>query len=214
MGGHPASAAGRGCAFLDATSTGAAVCGIDAGPGPVTTWPAAGGATAGYRRRMVGDVARRPGPGPGRIAGLAGFAAAAVAAVLIGGLGVTGTQAEYQNLDQPSWAPPSWLFAPVWTVLYAMIALAGWLAWRRSGWTPALTVYALQLALNAAWTPIFFGAGRYGWALVDIAVLWMLIGLTVGLFWRISRPAALLLMPYWLWVSYATFLNAAIVTLN
>ena len=160
------------------------------------------------------SVAHRPTSAPGRFAGLLGFGAAAAAAALIGGLGVAGTRAEYAGLAQPDWAPPGWLFGPVWTVLYVMIAVAGWLVWRRDGWTPALTVYAVQLALNAVWTPIFFGAGRYGWALVDIAVLWVLIGVTVGLFWRRSRPAALLLVPYWLWVSYATCLNAAIVALN
>jgi len=99
-------------------------------------------------------------------------------------------------------------------VLYAMIAVAGWLVWRRVGWTPALTVYAAQLVLNAAWTPIFFGAGRYGWALADIVLLWVLIGVTVVMFRRVSRPAAWLLVPYWLWVTYATALNAAIVALN
>ncbi|MET8149728.1 TspO/MBR family protein [Actinoplanes sp. NPDC049668] len=142
--------------------------------------------------------------------GLLPFAAATLAAALIGGLGVAGTAGEYQSLEQPSWAPPSWLFGPVWTILYAMIAVAGWLAWRRAGWTPALTVYAVQLALNAAWTPIFFGLGRYGLALVDIVVLWALIGATIYLFRPISRTAAWLLVPYWLWVTFATALNAAI----
>jgi tryptophan-rich sensory protein len=102
----------------------------------------------------------------------------------------------------------------VWTTLYAMIAIAGWLAWRRAGFGPALTTYAVQLGLNAIWTPLFFGAGQYGLALVDIVVLWILIGATVALFWRISRAAALLLVPYWAWVTFATALNAAIWWLN
>ena len=143
-------------------------------------------------------------------AGLIPFAIAVAAAALIGVLGVTGTAAEYQNLDQPPWAPPSWLFGPVWTVLYAMIAVAGWLVWRRTGWNRALTVYAVQLALNAIWTPIFFGFGRYGLALADIVVLWVLIGATVLLFRPVSRTAAWLLVPYWAWVTFATALNAAI----
>jgi len=142
--------------------------------------------------------------------GLVPFALAVAVAALIGVLGVTGTAAEYQNLDQPSWAPPSWLFGPVWTVLYAMIAVAGWLVWRRTGWNRALTVYAVQLALNAIWTPIFFGFGRYGLALAEIVVLWVLIGVTVVLFRPISRTAAWLLVPYWAWVTFATALNAAI----
>jgi tryptophan-rich sensory protein len=145
---------------------------------------------------------------------LALFGAAAAAAALLGALGVAGTVNEYLALDRPDWAPPSWLFGPVWTVLYAMIAVSGWLAWRRAGWTAALTLWAVQLGLNALWTPIFFGAGRYGWALVDIVVLWVLIGLTIAAFWRISKPAAWLLVPYWAWVSFATSLNAAIWAMN
>ena len=145
---------------------------------------------------------------------LAGFGAAVTAAALIGGLGVAGTSGEYQSLNQPSWAPPSWLFGPVWTLLYAMIAVSGWLVWRRTGWTTALTVYAVQLVLNAVWTPIFFGFGQYGLALIDIVVMWLAIGATVWLFRPISRPAAALLLPYWAWVTFATALNAAIWSMN
>ena len=117
---------------------------------------------------------------------------------------------EYASLKQPSWAPPYWLFGRVWTVLYALIAVAGWLAWRRVGWTAALWVAAAQLLLNAGWTPIFCGAGRYGLALLDIVLLWLLIGATVVLFGRISRVAAALLVPYWASVTLALALNAAI----
>ena len=138
------------------------------------------------------------------------FVAAVTVAALLGVLGVNGTSAEYQTLEQPPWAPPSWLFGPVWTVLYAMIAVAGWLIWRRTGWNRALSVYAVQLVLNAIWTPIFFGFGQYGLALIDIAVLWLLIGATILLFRPISRAAAWLLVPYWAWVTFATALNAAI----
>jgi benzodiazapine receptor len=145
---------------------------------------------------------------------LAGFGAAAAAAALIGGLGVAGTVAEYQSLQQPSWAPPSWLFGPVWTVLYAMIAVSGWLVWRRTGWSSALNWYAVQLVLNAIWTPIFFGAGQYGLALADIVVLWVLIGVTAWKFRPVSRVAAGLLLPYWAWVTFATALNAAIWSAN
>src|SRR5918998_704717 len=163
---------------------------------------------------MSSHVAHAPRTPSARWLGLAGFGAAVAAAALLGVLGVTGTSAEYQSLQQPPWAPPSWLFGPVWTVLYAMIAVAGWLVWRRTGWTTALTVYAAQLVLNAAWTPIFFGFGRYGLALVDIVVLWFLIGATIVLFWRVSRLAAALLLPYWAWVTFATALNAAIWSAN
>ncbi|MEU4427782.1 TspO/MBR family protein [Actinoplanes sp. NPDC024001] len=141
---------------------------------------------------------------------LAGFVVAVALAALIGGLGVAGTASEYQSLDRPSWAPPSSVFGPVWTVLYAMIAVSGWLVWRRTGWSSALNWYAVQLVLNAAWTPIFFGAGQYGLALLDIVVLWALIGVTVWKFRAVSKPAAALLLPYWAWVTFATALNAAI----
>ncbi len=163
---------------------------------------------------MTGHVANPPRTSSARLLGLAAFGAAVVAAALVGVLGVTGTSAEYQSLEQPSWAPPSWLFGPVWTVLYAMIAVAGWLVWRRTGWTTALTVWAVQLVLNAVWTPIFFGFGRYGLALVDIVVLWVLIGVTIWLFRPVSRSAAALLLPYWAWVTFATALNAFIWNAN
>ena len=120
----------------------------------------------------------------------------------------------YARLEKPGWAPPAWLFGPVWTVLYAMIALAGWLVWRRVGPGPALWAWTAQLVLNAVWTPIFFGAGRYGLAFVDIVALWLLIGVTVALFRRASRPATLLMLPYWAWVTFAGALNLAIWRMN
>ncbi|HWG98275.1 MAG TPA: TspO/MBR family protein [Pilimelia sp.] len=149
-----------------------------------------------------------------RWSGLAVFAAAVVAVAVVGSLAVGDSAAEYRSLERPFWAPPSWLFGPVWSVLYATIAVAGWLVWRRAGVGPALLPYGIQLLLNALWTPLFFGAGAYGWALVDIVALWVAIGATVAAFWRAFRPAALLLVPYWVWVSYATALNAAIWWLN
>ncbi|MEV0395988.1 TspO/MBR family protein [Polymorphospora rubra] len=145
---------------------------------------------------------------------LVGFAAAVFVAAAIGGLGVSGTAQEYNGLAQPPWAPPSSVFGPVWTVLYATIAVAGWLVWRRAGFGPALYVWTAQLVLNAIWTPIFFGAGRYGLAFLDIVVLWVLVGATVVLFWRVSRPAALLLVPYWAWVTFASALNLAVWRMN
>ncbi|KHD78329.1 peripheral-type benzodiazepine receptor [Actinoplanes utahensis] len=141
---------------------------------------------------------------------LAGFVAAVAVAALLGGLGVAGTADEYRSLNQPSWAPPSSVFGPVWTVLYAMIAVSGWLVWRRTGWSAALNWYAAQLALNAIWTPIFFGFGQYGLALLDIVVLWVLIGVTVWKFRPVSKLAAGLLLPYWAWVTFATALNTSI----
>lgn len=145
---------------------------------------------------------------------LLGFGAAVVVAAAIGGLGVRGTSAEYASLEQPSWAPPSWLFGPVWTALYAMIAVAGWLVWRRVGLGPALWAWLAQLVLNAVWTPLFFGAGRYGLAFAEILLMWVAIGVTVFLFRTVSRPATLLMLPYWAWVTFAAALNFAIWRLN
>ncbi|MFI6264650.1 TspO/MBR family protein [Micromonospora sp. NPDC051006] len=145
---------------------------------------------------------------------LLGFGVAVALAAGIGVLGVRGTSAEYAALIRPSWAPPGWLFGPVWTVLYALVAVAGWLVWRRVGPGPALWAWIVQLVLNAAWTPLFFGAGRYGLAFAEIIVLWLAIGVTVALFARVSRAAVLLMLPYWAWVTFAAALNLAIWRLN
>ncbi|WP_148232887.1 MULTISPECIES: TspO/MBR family protein [Thermomonospora] len=161
-------------------------------------------------QRGVPRTGRRPGGTAATWGGLAVFAGVTALAAGVGALAVSGAGQEYARLDRPDWAPPSWLFPPVWTVLYATIAVSGWLVWRRHGVHPALGVFGLQLVLNAIWTPIFFGAGAYGWAVADIVALWLALGATIGWFWRLSRPAALLLVPYWAWVSYATALTVAI----
>lgn len=145
---------------------------------------------------------------------LAGFAVAVLAAAAIGNLAASGAAAEYTSLDRPSWSPPSWLFGPVWTALYVTIALAAWLVWRRVGFGPALGAWAVQLVLNAAWTPLFFAGGRYGLAFAEIVLLWLAIGVTVLLFARASRAAAALLLPYWAWVTFAAALNYSIWQLN
>jgi translocator protein len=164
--------------------------------------------------QQVDDPVRRPAPGGRRWWGLLGFAALVAVAAAVGAFAVTDPATEYADLVQPSWAPPSWLFSPVWTVLYVMIAIAGFLAWRRAGVGPAVGFWLAQLVLNAAWTPLFFGAGRYGLAFAEIALLWLLIAVTTVLFWRISRAAALLMLPYWAWVTFAAALNLAIWRLN
>lgn len=151
---------------------------------------------------------------PSRLGGLVGFGAAALAAALTGILAAVDAADRYAELVQPSWAPPPWLFGPVWTVLYALIAVSGWLAWRRTGWTRALTVYAVQLLLNALWTPLFFGAGLFGVAFAEIVLLGVAIVATIVLFARHSRVAAALLVPYLLWVTFAAALNLAIWQLN
>ena len=123
----------------------------------------------------------------------------------------------YERLKKPAWRPPNRLFAPVWTVLYVMMAIAGWLIWRQAGFVGAgvaLAVYALQLVINAAWTPLFFGLRRPDLGLVDIVLLWLSIVATIALFAPISVVAALLLVPYLAWVTFAGALNFALWRLN
>lgn len=123
----------------------------------------------------------------------------------------------YEHLDKPAWTPPSWIFGPVWTTLYLLMAVAAWLVWREGGWKKQalpLGLYLLQWALNAIWTPIFFGMQRPGWAMADIVLLWIAIGATIVTFWRVHRGAAALLMPYWAWVTFAAVLNFAIWRMN
>ncbi|GAA5146748.1 tryptophan-rich sensory protein [Nocardioides marinquilinus] len=142
------------------------------------------------------------------------FAAAVVVVAVVGGLAAGSSGETYDALDLPPYAPPSWLFGPVWTVLYVMIAVAGWLAWRRTGTDRATVVYGVQLVLNMAWTPLFFAAGWYTVALVEIVALLAAVLLTIAMFARRSRAAAWLLAPYAAWVAFATALNAGIVVLN
>ena len=124
----------------------------------------------------------------------------------------------YLALAKPSWTPPGWLFAPVWTTLYLMIAVAGWLVWQSSGSVMdrrnALIAWGVQLVLNGAWSYLMFGQHQIALALVDIVLMWVTIAAFVALAWRPSRLAALLFTPYLAWVSLATALNATIWRLN
>ncbi|WP_028746201.1 TspO/MBR family protein [Rhizobium mesoamericanum] len=116
-----------------------------------------------------------------------------------------------KQLEKPRWRPPDWLFAPVWTVLYASIGLSGWLVWLEAGIAALpLSVYAVQLLLNAAWPPIFFGLHRPGLAVVEIIVLWAAILATIIMFHPVNAAAALLLVPYLAWVTFAAALNLSI----
>lgn len=146
------------------------------------------------------------------------FLALGFAAAAIGGASAAGnTSGWYDTLRRPSWRPPDWVFGPVWTVLYVAIAVAGWLVWRQRGSpgaTAALSVWAVQLVLNAAWTGLFFGLRRPGLAFVEILVLGVAVAATVVLSARVSWPAALLLLPYFAWVCFAAALNGAIWNLN
>jgi tryptophan-rich sensory protein len=120
----------------------------------------------------------------------------------------------YPTLVKPSWNPPAWVFGPVWTLLYAMMAVAAWLVWRRVDWGVALTVFGVQLALNVAWSFCFFALRNPLAGLVDILLLWVAIAVTMVLFWRVDRLAGWLLVPYLFWVTFATMLNFSIWRLN
>ncbi|MYR38605.1 tryptophan-rich sensory protein [Streptomyces sp. SID4944] len=135
------------------------------------------------------------------------YAVAGVGAAASGDAGGT-----YAALDKPAWAPPGRLFGPVWTVLYGTIAVAGWLVARRPGpgRRPALVAWGVQLVLNALWTPLFFAAEQYGAAFLDITLLLAAVVTTALLAARVDRRAALLLVPYLLWVGYAAALNLSL----
>jgi translocator protein len=124
----------------------------------------------------------------------------------------------YATIQKPTFNPPNWVFGPVWTTLYVLMGISAYLVWMK-GWDKkevrnALAIFAVQLVLNTLWSIIFFGANKLFYAFVEIVFLWMAIVATLFLFNRISRNAALLLVPYLLWVSFAAFLNYSIWQLN
>lgn len=120
----------------------------------------------------------------------------------------------YAALNKPSWTPPDWLFGPVWGVLYVMIAIAGWIVWRAQGIGAALGVWFIALGLNAAWSWVMFGEKHITYALVDVALLWLAIIVFIRLAWPVRRTAALLFVPYFLWVTFAAALNFELWRLN
>jgi translocator protein len=144
------------------------------------------------------------------------------AAMLAGAVGsfatVRAIPTWYKGLAKPPFNPPSWLFGPAWTLLYLLIAVAAWLVWKQGLGAPgvklALGVFLVQLVLNALWSVCFFGLRSPMAGLVDIIVLWLAIAATIILFFRVSVPAGVLLLPYISWVSFAAVLNAAIHRLN
>lgn len=123
----------------------------------------------------------------------------------------------YLQLNKPAWNPPSWLFGPVWSALYLMMAVAAWLVWRTGGFSVQrgpLVFFLVQLGLNALWTPLFFGLHRPGLAFVEILLLWVSICLTAAAFFRVRRLAGWLLLPYLAWVSFASVLNFTLWRMN
>jgi len=138
----------------------------------------------------------------------------------VAGLGAAATDTSldtwYRTLEKPSWHPPDWVFGPVWTVLYVMMAVSAWLVWRANHerkWI-ALSLFGVQLLLNLAWSGVFFGLQQPDMAFAEILVLWTAIAGTIAAFWQQARVAAVLLVPYLAWVTFASALNFAIWQLN
>ncbi|MEP7206018.1 MAG: TspO/MBR family protein [Casimicrobiaceae bacterium] len=149
--------------------------------------------------------------------GLVGWLVLSLAAGGSGALASADAAAFYAALARPSWAPPAWLFGPVWSALYVLMAVAAWLVWRREGWAGArvaLGLFVAQLVANALWTWLFFAWRQGALALADIVVLLVLLLATLVAFARVSRAAAWLLVPYLAWVSFAAALTYAVYTGN
>ena len=132
---------------------------------------------------------------------------------------VQGLQEWYGTLQQPTLAPPNWVFGPVWTTLFALIGIAVWLVWRQAESSPravrvAFGVFVVHFVFNLGWSAAFFGRRSIGWGLAVIGVLWLLVVATMWAFDRVDRRAALLLVPYLLWVSFAAYLNYQFWVLN
>lgn len=152
-----------------------------------------------------------------QILGLIGWLAITFFAAALGAFASASAPTFYAVLVRPAWAPPAWLFGPVWSMLYLLMGIAAWLVWRQAGWIRAkfaLCLYLLQLALNALWTWLFFVWHLGAIASFEIVLLWLLIAATMYQFSRIHKLSAWLLVPYLLWVSFATALSFAMWQLN
>lgn len=120
----------------------------------------------------------------------------------------------YEQLEKPRWNPPKWAFPVVWTILYILIAIAGWLVWRVDQTSPAIYFWAAQWVFNAAWSWLFFGLKRMRWGLVDISLLWVSALGFIFTAWPVAPLASWLFVPYLLWISVAGMLNLSIWRLN
>lgn len=154
---------------------------------------------------------------------LLALALAILAVEIIGASGsiftAQGLDRWYDTLQRPALAPPNWVFGPVWTILFALIGVALWLVWRQATSSPrevrtGIAVFVVHFVFNVGWSAVFFGMREIGWALVVIGLLWLLIVATMWAFNRVDRRAALLLVPYLLWVSFAAYLNYQFWVLN
>lgn len=149
--------------------------------------------------------------------GLIGWLVLSFAASAVGAAASIQAQSFYGQLVQPAWAPPPWVFGPVWTVLFALMAIAAWLVWRNGGLRSqslALSLFLVQLVPNALWSWLFFAWRDGALAFADIILLWALILATLLSFWRVRPLAGVILVPYLLWVSFAAALNHALWQLN
>lgn len=152
-----------------------------------------------------------------RIAGLAGWLVVVYAAATVGAIASIDAREFYAALVQPAWAPPGSVFGPVWTALYTLMGLAAWLVWSKAGLRaarPAFVLFLVQLAVNALWSWLFFAWHLGGIAFAEVLVLLVLIVATCVAFWRIRPLAAYLLVPYLLWVCFASLLNYSVWQLN
>ena len=152
-----------------------------------------------------------------QVIGLLGWLLLSFAAAAIGALASSDASAFYQQLVRPEWAPPAWLFAPVWTVLYLLMAVSAWIIWREFGFREARTALALftiQLGANALWSWVFFVWHQGALAFAEVMLLWGLIVATVVAFRRLNPIAAVLLIPYLAWVTFASALTLAEWRLN
>jgi len=152
-----------------------------------------------------------------QIAGLAGWFAVSFVAAAIGAAASVQAGDFYASLARPDWAPPPWIFGPVWTVLYALMGIAAWLVWRAGGFREAgfaLALFLAQLAPNALWSWLFFRWHRGALSFADVLLLWALVAATLISFWRIRPAAGALLVPYLLWISFAAALNYSVWQLN
>lgn len=149
--------------------------------------------------------------------GLIAWLAIAFAASATGAVASIEARSFYTALTQPAWAPPGWVFGPVWTTLFALMGIAAWLVWCVGGLRAnpiALSLFVLQLVLNGLWSWLFFAWQQGAYAFIDILLLWLLIAATLIAFWRVRPLAGVLLVPYLSWVSFAAILNYLLWQLN
>jgi len=153
----------------------------------------------------------------GQVIGLAGWLLLSLGAAAVGAVASVRANIFYQELSRPEWAPPAWIFGPVWSILYLLMAIAAWIVWRHRGFREsgmALWLFIAQLTANALWSWLFFSWHNGAWSFYEILILWVLLLCTVASFWRLRSLAGALLLPYLAWVTFASALCFAIWRLN